>query len=81
MKTTQTSDWDNVSEILKHNAAAMPLGQERKIREIIGEEPWAPLQRTARHRFGKHVRANPERYGLVFARIAGSTAVYKKSAI
>lgn len=81
MNATQTSDWDNVSETLKHNVAAMPLGQERKIREIIGEEPWAPLQRTTRHRFGKYVRANPERYGLVFARMAGRIAVYKKSAI
>ncbi|MBC3363492.1 hypothetical protein [Pseudomonas sp. SWRI154] len=78
MNTTQASHWDKASETLKHNVAAMPFGQERKIREIIGERPWAPLQRTTRHRFGKHVRANPERYGLVFARMAGSIAVYKK---
>ena len=81
MNTKQASDWDKASETLKHNVAAMPLGQERKIREIIGEVLWAPLQRTTRHRFGKHVRANPEHYGLLFARMAGRIAVYKKSAI
>ncbi|MBC3382977.1 hypothetical protein J2Y39_003075 [Pseudomonas sp. 2957] len=81
MNTTQTSDWDKASETLKHNVAAMPLGQERKIREIIGEVTWAPLHRSTRHRFGKHVRANLEHYGLVFARMAGRIAVYKKSAI
>ena len=81
MNTLQTSVWDKASQTLKHNVAAMPLGQERKIREIIGEVTWAPLQRSTRHRFGKHVRANLEHYGLVFARMAGRIPVYKKSAI
>jgi len=81
MNTLQIIEWNKISETLMQNVKAMPLGQERKIREIIGEEPWAPLFRTTRHRFGKHVRANPERYGLVFARMAGRIAVYKKSSI
>ena len=81
MDNMQTSDWDKASDTLKKNISAMPLGQASKIRDIIGEVPWAPLQRTTRQRFGKHVRANLEHYGLVFAGMAGRIAVYKKSVI
>lgn len=81
MDNMQTSAWDKASDTLKKNISAMPLGQASKIRDIIGEVTWAPLQRTTRHRFGKNVRANLEHYGLVFAGIAGRIAVYKKSVI
>ena len=81
MNDMQTSAWDKASESLKKNVAALPGGQERKIREIIGEALWEPLQRTTRHRLGKHVRANLEHYGLAFVRKAGTIAVYKKSSI
>jgi hypothetical protein len=76
-----TSAWDNASDALKKNAAVLPAGQERKIRDIVGEKLWEPLQRTTRHRLGKHVRANPDYYGLEFVRKAGTIAVYKKSGI
>lgn len=81
MNNMQTSDWDKASHTLKKNISAMPLGQASKIRDIIGEVTWAPLQWTTRRRFGKHVRANLEHYGLVFAGVPGHIAVYKKSAI
>lgn len=77
----QIAEWDEVSRVLKPNAAAMPLGQELTIRQIIGELAWAPLQRTTRHDFGRHVRRNLEHYGLVFARMAGRVLVYKKSPV
>lgn len=78
MHNLKTLAWDKASVVLIENAAKMPIGQERKISEIIGVEHWAPLQFKTRHRFGKHVRANLEHYGLVFVRKAGTIAVYKK---
>ncbi len=81
MNLTQITEWNEASRVLRQNVAAMPSGQEHTIREIIGEEAWEPLQRTTRHHFGKHVRRNLEHYGLVFARMAGRVAVYKKSTI
>lgn len=81
MNDMQTSAWDKASDALKENVAALPAGQERKIRDIIGEALWTPLQRTTRHRLGKHVRANLEHYGLVYVRKAGTISVYKKSGI
>ncbi|MFL1525037.1 hypothetical protein [Pseudomonas sp. O230] len=81
MNATQTSAWHKALEALKVNAAKLSAGQERKIREIIGETLWEPLIRQTRHDLGKHVRANPERCGLVFVRLAGTIAVYKKSCV
>ncbi|WP_025131904.1 hypothetical protein [Pseudomonas sp. PH1b] len=81
MNDLQTSAWDLVSAALKHNVTLLPAGQERTIRQIIGEDLWQPLQRKNRHRFGKSVRANLDHYGLVFVRKAGTIAVYKKSAV
>ncbi|MDT4869536.1 hypothetical protein FQZ97_1045710 [compost metagenome] len=81
MKFTQIAEWNEASRVLKQNVAAMPLGEEFTIRQIIGEEAWAPLQRATRHHFGRHVRRNLEQYGLVFARMAGRVLVYKKSTI
>lgn len=34
-----------------------------------------------RRRFGKHVRANLDHYGLVFVPLAGTIAVYKKLSV
>lgn len=81
MDDVQGTVWDKASKKLKDGVAAMPAGQESKIRDIIGEATWKPLERATRHRFGKHVRANLDHYGLVFVRKAGTIAVYKKSAI
>lgn len=81
MNATQISALHKALEVLMVNAAKLTAGQERKIREIIGETYWLPLQREDRHRLGKLVRANPEQYGLVFARYAGSILVYKKFCI
>jgi len=81
MDDVQGTVWDKASKKLKDGVAAMPTGKESKIRDIIGETIWKPLERTTRHRFGKHVRANLDHYGLVFVRKAGTIAVYKKSAI
>jgi hypothetical protein len=81
MSDAQATHWDKASEALKKNASALPLGQEAKIRDIIGEDIWSPLQRTTRHRFGKHVRKNLDGYGLIFARMAGRIAVYRRSAV
>ncbi|WP_223556288.1 hypothetical protein [Pseudomonas sp. BF-R-01] len=81
MNDMQTSAWDKVSEALKVNAAKLLPGQERKIRAIIGETLWEPLQHKNRKLFGKHVRADLSYYGLVFVRLAGTIAVYKKSCV
>ncbi|WP_454253661.1 hypothetical protein [Pseudomonas sp. Marseille-Q7302] len=81
MHSLQTSAWDRASMTLIENVTKMPIGQEQKISKIIGVEHWTPLQFKTRHRFGKHVRANLEHYGLVFVRKAGTIAVYKKSSI
>ncbi|BCQ61787.1 hypothetical protein SAMN03159355_00044 [Pseudomonas sp. NFPP10] len=81
MNPMQTSAWDQAAIALKQNAAKLPAGYQGKVRQIIGETLWEPLQRTTRHRFGKHVRANLEHYGLVFVGKAGTIAVYKKSAV
>lgn len=81
MDGVQDTLWDKATKALKDGVAAMPAGTESKIRDIIGEVTWQPLERTTRHRFGKHVRANLDHYGLVFVRKAGTIAVYKKSTI
>lgn len=81
MDTVQLSAWTNASDALKRNAALAPQGREFKIRDIIGEKLWQPLDRTTRHRLGKHVRANLEDYGLVYVRKAGTITVYKKSSV
>ncbi|WP_207285908.1 hypothetical protein [Pseudomonas sp. FW300-N2A2] len=81
MNVTQISASHKALEVLMVNAAKLPAGEERKIRQIIGETDWEPLIRQTRHYLGKQVRANPERFGLVFVRRAGSIAVYKKFCI
>lgn len=81
MGSDQISYWDRASDELKKNVASMARGQERKIREIIGEEIWGPLSRTTRHRLGKHVRAHLDQYGLIFVRTSGTIAIYRKSEI
>lgn len=81
MNFTQIAEWNEASRVLKQNVAAVPLGQEFTIRQIIGEIAWAPLQRETRHHFGRDVRRNLEQYGLVVAGMAGRVLVYKKSAI
>lgn len=81
MDNVQSTAWDEASNKLKAGIKAMPAGKESKIRDIIGEITWKPLERTTRHRFGKYVRANLDHYGLVFVRKAGTIAVYKKSPI
>ena len=81
MDTVQLSAWTNASDALKQNAALAPQGREFKIRDIIGETLWQPLDRTTRHHLGKHVRANLEHYGLVYVRKAGTITVYKKSSV
>jgi len=81
MDNLQNSVCDKASKELKQSVAAMPVAKESKIRDLIGEVTWAPLERKTRHRLGKHVRANLDHYGLVFVRKAGSIAVYKKSTV
>lgn len=81
MSTAQITEWNEALQALKQNLTGTVPEQEFTIREIIGETAWTPLQRTTRHRLGKHVRKNIDQFGLVFARMAGRITVYKKSAI
>lgn len=66
---------------LKKNVPAMLAGAAFKIRQIIGEPSWGPLDRTSRHQLGKYVRANLAEYGLVYVGKAGTIALYKKSTV
>ena len=42
MDHLQNSVWDKASEKLKQSVAAMPVGKESKIRDLIGERPGLP---------------------------------------
>ncbi|MBX9914535.1 MAG: hypothetical protein K2Y25_11630 [Pseudomonadaceae bacterium] len=63
---------------LKKNAAMISADVVFKIRQIIGEPDWTPLDRTSRHQLGKYVRAHLAEFGLVHVGKAGTIALYKK---
>lgn len=81
MSVDQRAARSDALNALKVNAALAPAGQVFKIRDVIGEQLWEPLERTTRHDVGRHVRANLDHYGLVVAGYAGRILLYRRSAV
>ena len=69
-------------QLIKKNVPNMQVGNEMQLSAIVGTEGWALLSNDERQMFGKHIKNDPESYGLIYCGFStAQNAVYRRAVI
>jgi hypothetical protein len=80
--SSMETPFDKAIDAFKKNLASMHPAFEFEVPQVVGDACWTVLDRSSRHAFGRHIKANQSAFGVEFVRTTSSNhAVYRRKSV